>query len=94
MVTFLLPLHNLEGLTIGFTGDPESPPLQFSPLPSTHALLPSLTRFKFDGDSEYLVDFIARIDTPMLDNFQMTFYSDVTPNISQLHKFNVHRSYR
>jgi hypothetical protein len=33
------------------------------------------------------VDFIARIDTPMLDNFRMTLSSDVIPNISQLHKF-------
>jgi hypothetical protein len=33
------------------------------------------------------VDFIARIDTPMLDSFRMTLYSDIIPNISQLHKF-------
>ena len=86
MVTFLLPLHNLEGLTIGFVS-PESRPLQMSPPPSTLALLPSLTDFEFDGAGEYLVDFIARIDTPMLDNFPMTLYSDIIPNISQLHKF-------
>ena len=86
MVTFLLPLHNLEKLTIEFTS-PESRPLQMSPPPSTLALLPSLTSFKFDGAGEYLVDFIARINTPMLDNFQMTLSSDVIPNISQLHKF-------
>ena len=86
MVTFLLPLHNLEGLTIGFT-DPESPPLQISPPPSTHALLPSLTSFQFEGDSKYLMDFITRIDAPILDKFRMTFYSDTIPNISQLHEF-------
>ena len=86
MVTFLLPLHNLKGLTIGFSS-PESRPLQLSPPPSTRALLPSLTSFRFDGAGEYLVDFIARIDTPMLDKFQMTSFSDVIPNILQLHKF-------
>ena len=86
MVTFLLPLHNLKGLTIEFDS-PKSCPLQMSPLPSTHTLLPSLTSFQFDGASEYLVDFIARIVTPMLDSFRMTLYSDVIPNISQLHKF-------
>jgi len=89
MVTFLLPLHNLKGLTIGFTS-PESCPLQMSPPPLTHALLPSLTAFEFNGASEYLVDFIARIDTPMLDSFQMTFFSDVIPNVSQFHKFIDH----
>ena len=86
MVTLLLPLHNLKGLTIRFSS-PESRPLQMSPPPLTYALLPSLTAFRFHGASEYLVDFIARIDTPMLDSFQMTFFSDVIPNTSQLHKF-------
>jgi len=86
MVTFLLPLHNLKGLTIGFIS-PESRPLQMSPPPLTHALLPSLTEFNFNGASEYLMDFIARIDTPTLDSFQMALFSDVIPNISQLHKF-------
>jgi len=86
MVTFLLPLHKLKRFTIEFSS-PESRPVQMSPPPLTHALLPSLTAFEFNGASEYLVDFIARIDTPMLDSFQMTFFSDVIPNISQLHKF-------
>ena len=86
MVTFLLPLRNLEKLTIEFTS-PESRPLQMSPPPSTHALLPSLTSFQFHGAGEYLVDFVARIDTPTLDNFRMSLSSDVIPNISQLHKF-------
>ena len=89
MVTFLLPLHNLKGLTIGFSS-PESCPPQMSPPPLTHALLPSLTGFRFNGASEYLVDFIARIDTPMLDSFRITFFSvlsDVIPNVSQFHKF-------
>jgi len=86
MLTFLLPLHNLKDLTVGFTSR-ESCPLQISPPPLTKALLPSLTGFQFDGASEYLMDFIARIDTPMLNIFQMTFFSDDIPNISQLHTF-------
>ena len=86
MITFLLALPNLKGLTIGFTSL-ESRPLQMSPPTLTHALLPSLTEFQFSGASEYLVDFIARIDTPVLDSFQIMFFSDVIPNISQLHKF-------
>ena len=86
MVTFLLPLHTLDRLVVGFTS-PESRPLQTSPPPSTRALLPSLTHFQFSGASEYLVDFIARIDTPMLNGLQMTFFSDNIANISQLHKF-------
>jgi hypothetical protein len=86
MVTFLLPLHNLKRLTIGFD-TAESRPLQMSPPPSTRALLPSLSYAKFDAAGEYSVDFITRIDTPMLDKFGMEFYSDIIPNISPLHKF-------
>jgi hypothetical protein len=33
------------------------------------------------------VDFIARIDAPMLNKFHVMLSSDVIPNISQLHKF-------
>jgi len=86
MVTFLLPLHNLKDLTIGFS-DLESRPHQMNPPPLKHALLPSLTEFEFYGTSEYLLDFIARIDTPMLNSFQVTPTLEFTPNVSQFHKF-------
>jgi len=86
MVTFLLPLHNLKGLTIEFTAITPHPRQTSSPT-LTHALLPSLTGFHFNGASQYLMDFIARIDTPMLNSFQMIFFSDLIPNISQLHTF-------
>ena len=86
MLTFLLPLHKLKGLTIEFPS-PESRPLKMSPPPLTYALLPSLAGFQFNGAIEYLLDFIARIDTPVLDSFQIKFLSDAIPDISQLHRF-------
>jgi len=89
MVLFLLPLHNLKSLAIGFTS-PESRPFQMSPPTSTHALLPSLTEFQFDGAGEYLVDFIARIDTPMLNSFRMMLTLESIPNVSQFHQFIDH----
>ena len=89
MVLFLLPLHNLKGLSIGFTS-PESRPFRMSPPTSTHALLPSLTEFQFDGAGEYFVNFIARIDAPMLDTFQMTLTSEFMPNVSQFRQFIDH----
>ena len=84
MVTFLLPLHNLKALTLGFAFGRR--PSRMSPPPLTHALLPSLTEFQFHGTSEYLLDFIARIDTPMLDSLQMTLTLGFIPNL-QFHKF-------
>jgi len=86
MVTFLLALPNLDSLTIGFDS-PESRPLQISPPPLTRTVLPSLTDFQFDGASEYLVDFIAQIDTPLLDTLHMTFFSDLVVDIPRLYEF-------
>ena len=86
MVTFLLALPNLKSLTISFAS-PESRPLQMSPPPLTRAVLPSLTNFRFDGASEYLVDFIAQIDTPLLNRLHMTFFSDLVFDIPRLYKF-------
>ena len=86
MVTVLLPLRSLKGLTIGFT-DSESRSWPMGPPPLTHTLLPSLTEFKFHGTSEYLLDFIARIDTPILDSFEMMFISGFIPNVFQFHEF-------
>jgi len=86
MVTFLFALPNLKSLTIGFAS-PESRPLQMRPPPLTRAVLPSLTNFQFDGASEYLVDFIAQIDTPLLNRLDMTFFSDLVFDIPRLYKF-------
>ena len=86
MVTFLLALPNLKSFAIGFAS-PQSRPLQISPAPLTRAVLPSLTNFGFHGASEYLVDFIAQIDTPLLDSLQMTFFSDLVFDIPRLYEF-------
>ena len=86
MVTFLLALPNLKSLAIGFASS-ESRPLQISPPPLTRAVLPSLTNFQFDGASEYLVDIIAQIDTPLLDSLNMTFFSDLIVDIPRLYEF-------
>ena len=86
MVNFLLALRNLKSLTIAFAS-PESRPHQMIPLPLARTILPSLTNFRFVGASEYLVDFIAQIDTPLLDQLDMTFFSDVIFEIPRLYKF-------
>ena len=86
MVTSLPALPSLESLTITLAS-PESRPLHMGPPPSTRAVLPSLTNFRFGGASEYLVDFIAQIDTPLLDRLHMTFFSDVVFDIPRLYNF-------
>ena len=36
-----------------------------------HAVLPALTELEFEGDSEYLEDFVSRIDAPRLDELSV-----------------------
>jgi hypothetical protein len=75
MAICLSSLIRLEDLTL----ESQSPPSQSRPdqerrppPPSTRPQLPVLTRFRFDGVSEYLEDLVARIDTPLLDTFKLT----------------------
>jgi hypothetical protein len=90
IVTGLAVMANLKSLTIGFDlmyhgsrPDQESRP---SPLP-TRTVLPALTLFEFQGASEYLDDVVARIDTPLLDSFSITFLNQSILVISQLAQF-------
>jgi hypothetical protein len=56
------------------------------PPPPTLTLLPSLTYFLFDGISEYMRDFVALIDTPLLNRLDLSFFKqDIfdTPQFAQ-----------
>ena len=61
-------------------------PFQTTQLPLSRAVFPSLTNFEFIGVRNYLEDFIARIDTHLLDQlriaFSMVLISD-TPQLPQ-----------
>jgi F-box-like len=101
MVTTLSVLTRLESLSIGF-GFPRSRPAQKSRRsPPTPALLPVLTHLLFRGVSEYLEDLVARIDAPLLDRLNITFYHKLifdTPQlalfISRTPKFKVFKKAR
>ena len=84
IVTGLALLANLKSLTIGFKH--RSRPDQESRCP-TCTVLPALTLFKFQGSSEYLDDFVARIDAPLLDSIFITFLNEFIFDISQLAQF-------
>jgi hypothetical protein len=73
MVACLSTLTSLERLHLEFQS--RSPPEQGirPPLTLARTVLPSLTTFGFCGVSEYLEDFIARIDAPRLHQLDMTF---------------------
>jgi len=89
MATCLAALLNLKTLSIGFALPPLIP-IQTTPPnlpPLTRAVFPSLTDFQFVGISEYLEDFVARIDTPLLDQLGIALSMDFISDTPQLHQF-------
>jgi hypothetical protein len=73
MVTVLSVLTRLESLTVRF-GFAQSLPVRNSLNPQTRTLLPVLNELHVEGVNEYLEDFVARIDTPLLYTLKITFY--------------------
>ncbi|KAI0302762.1 hypothetical protein BC826DRAFT_966032 [Russula brevipes] len=68
MVACLSSLSRLQTLSYMFPFQPDQP----SPPPETRAVFPALTDLTVEGVTEYLDDFLARIDTPVLNKFSMS----------------------
>ena len=87
MVSCLSTLTRLESLWLGFESPPSRPVRVTRRLhPPTRSTLLSLTYFQFAGVSEYLEDFMARIDAPLLDTLYITCFHQLiidTPQIAQ-----------
>jgi hypothetical protein len=86
MVGCLSSLNKLTSLSLGFQS-PRSRPDQPSPPPQSRVVLPALTNLAFDGMSEYSEDLVARIDTPVLNNLHMIFFSKPAFHIPHLKQF-------
>ena len=56
------------------------------PDPPMHAVLPALTEFTFKGESRYLEDLMAQIDTPRLEDIDVVFFT-VEIETRQLYQF-------
>jgi hypothetical protein len=88
IVACLSTLTRLKQLDLAFQS-PRSRPDKESrcpPLP-TRTLLPTLIDFCFDGASDYLEDFVARIDAPLLNRMNIEFFHQVTLDTPQLAQF-------
>ena len=85
MVASLSSMTKLRSLSLGF-GSPRSRPSRASrrPPPRIRTPLPTLTHFFFKGVSEYVEDFAARIDAPLLHYIHMTFLNQLIFDIPQL----------
>ena len=85
MVTCLSTLTRLDKLNVHF-GSYRSRPGRRRPPPQTRILLPVLSTVYFDGACEYLEDFLAQIDTPLLKYLRITFFREQvfdTPHLNQ-----------
>ena len=86
MVICLSMLTRLEILYIGFKS-PRSRPDRRYPPPRTRTILPVLTELCLYGVSEYLEDFVARIDAPLLNKLAITFFHQLVFDTPQLSLF-------
>jgi hypothetical protein len=85
MVALLPVLSSLKALYLKFRS-PESRPVSESrSLPSIkRSILPALTSFDFQGATEYLEELVANIDTPQLNELDITLFNQIgTPRLAQ-----------
>ena len=102
MVAALSVLTRLEGFQIGFESPQSRPDRRTRRLPpQTRTLLPALTNFRFKGVGEYLEDFVARIDAPLLEKLTVIFFHQLifgsprfTQFISRTPAFKAHNEAR
>jgi hypothetical protein len=88
MVNCLSMLTSLNEFSHKFP--PPSPPFSQTGQhshPPTRVVLPTLTRLLIAGFSEYLEDFVARIDTPLLNRFYLSFSDQPAFNTPQVVQF-------
>jgi hypothetical protein len=82
MVALLSVLSRLKTLSLGFRESGPDRESQSLPSPK-RSILPALDRFYFKGVTEYLEDFVTRIDTPQLYFMDIIFIGLDTPRLAQ-----------
>jgi len=88
MVRCLSTLTRLKTFSLAFKSPLSRPVRESRRLhPLTRSALPALTYFRFEGVSEYLEDFVARIDAPLLHRLYITFFHQLIFDTPQLAQF-------
>jgi hypothetical protein len=87
VIACLSGLTRLEEFELGFLLVSPTPWGIRHPPPSTRCFLPALTSLRFKGQREYLEHLIAPIDSPLLDNLDVTLSDPPVFNTPQLAQF-------
>jgi hypothetical protein len=88
MVTSLSALTRLQQLTLTFRSPRFRTDRETRHLPPlTRIVLPALIWIRFTGESEYLEDLVAQIDTPPLKEFSVTFFNQLVFDTPLLRHF-------
>jgi hypothetical protein len=88
MVACLSSLNKLESLSLGFESRRSRPDQPSSPPPpQSRVVLPALIKLLFHGRREYSEDLVARIDTPVLNQLNMTFFPKPPFDVPHLKQF-------
>jgi hypothetical protein len=88
MVTLIPVLSSLEGLHLFFKSPQSRPDSETRSLPPPNrSILPALYRFRFQGVTEYLEDFVTFIDAPQLNEMNITLFNQIDFNCPRLAQF-------
>jgi hypothetical protein len=91
MARCLFALPKLKSLCIHFRSPTPQPKRRNRPVPPpTRFVLPALTKLEFTGVSKYLEALVARMDAPLLDNFEIHFFHQLVFDIPQIIRFFGH----
>ena len=88
MAALLSMLSNLRTFILQFQSSKSRPDWESqSRHPPERSILHALHEFHFEGVTEYLEEFVTRIDTPQLDEMHITFFKLINSDCSQLTQF-------
>jgi F-box-like len=88
IVALISVLSSLKALSLKFQSPQSRPDRETLRLPpSKRSVIPALTSFDFKGAIEYLEDLVTRIDTPQLDDMDITFFNQIDFDTRRLSQF-------
>jgi hypothetical protein len=91
VISVISALSFLKNLCLKFESPESSPDRQSRNLPTLkRSTLPAFKRLSFQGAAEYLEELVTGIDTPQVENIDITFFSQIDFDCPRLAQFINH----